>query len=116
MDISTLKKYEDVFNNQGFEIYKQIGGRIYMFDDGGIDDVMPEVPYIAYFDAGAGYDSNLEVCDGEETLGCRYVAEGVPVVPVNEDGKVDKLELSNVRKVIKMRKKVGTILVEAEKE
>lgn len=120
MEIETLKEHEKAFEALGFEVIdRKDDGTIIMIDyeaDGGHANEMPTLPYIAYYDAGDNYEGGMEVCDGVDTIGCSCISEGVPVVPVDEDGEVSLVELTHVRDVIEMRKNVKAMFVEAKKK
>lgn len=111
MQVTTLEEHVPFFKDLGFTDECDIdNGVAYMVDyeaaGGHYDDMPNEIPFIAYYEAGSEYGAGGIVCDGEDAVEVSVNKEYMPVVEVENDGKIRKEQLKAAGDFWKLEKKV----------
>ena len=117
MEVTTLEEHRKGFEDLGFdEVDEEHDGIVKLVDqaaNGAPFDEMPTgvngIPYISYNAAGCAYGEYGTVCDGENYLEISVNREFIPVVEIENDGKIQRGQWKNIREWLKIKKKVELI-------
>ena len=114
MEVRTLEEHRKVFEDLGFdEVTEEGDGLVRLVDQEANyahnDQLPTNIPYIAYNAAGGDYGESGYVCDGKDFREISVNKEFIPIIEVEDDGKLNRGQFKNIQKWLALKKKVDLL-------